>query len=115
LAYKPRLTPLLAQIAHLRANNTITPAWVTVEGSEFIPEQGTVQFELMTGRKAPKGIMKEELERCLQFQETLIGAIRNGRASGEKRDVGTDGREDGDWREEAREGVIREAWGGVAE
>lgn len=58
LAYKFN-TPLLQQIRHLR--QATGQAWVTVDGFEFIPEQGIAQFELMTGRKAPRNRMRAEV------------------------------------------------------
>ncbi len=60
LAYKPLTTPLLRQIRLLRQQTG--QAWVTVDGLEFIPEQGIAQFELMTGRKAPRKRMREEVQ-----------------------------------------------------
>lgn len=73
LAYKPRLTPLLRQFARLRHSGQISQAWVAVEGLEFIPEQGIAQFELMTGRIAPRGTMKRELRERLAAVEELDG------------------------------------------
>jgi shikimate 5-dehydrogenase len=58
LAYKIN-TPLLQQIRRLRQSTG--QAWVTVDGLEFIPEQGIAQFELMTGRKAPRNRMRAEV------------------------------------------------------
>jgi shikimate 5-dehydrogenase len=58
LAYKLD-TPLLQQIRRLRQQTG--QAWVIVDGLEFIPEQGIAQFELMTGRKAPRSRMRAEV------------------------------------------------------
>jgi hypothetical protein len=56
LAYYPLDTPLLKQIRKVR--ETTKQAWVIVDGLEILPEQATAQFELMTGRKAPKTRMR---------------------------------------------------------
>lgn len=56
MAYKPRDTPLLQQIRRLRQQTGV--AWVTVDFLEVLPEQGIAQFELMTGRKAPREVMR---------------------------------------------------------
>ena len=52
MAYLPLNTPLLKQIRKVR-EETKQP-WVIVDGLELLPEQAIAQFELMTGRKAPK-------------------------------------------------------------
>ncbi|KAG0651247.1 Quinate repressor [Hyphodiscus hymeniophilus] len=60
LAYKPRKTPLLSQIEHLRESGR---PWVPVHGLEHLPEQGIASFQLMTGRTAPRHLMRAEVVR----------------------------------------------------
>jgi 3-dehydroquinate dehydratase type I len=71
MAYNPLITPLLKQIARLR-NRTNVP-WVIVDGLEALPEQAIAQFELMTGRKAPRGVMRKEVLRSIRDEEREIG------------------------------------------
>ena len=59
MAYLPLNTPLLKQIRKVR-EETKQP-WVIVDGLELLPEQAIAQFELMTGRKAPKRRMRMEV------------------------------------------------------
>ncbi|EPE25098.1 NAD(P)-binding Rossmann-fold containing protein [Glarea lozoyensis ATCC 20868] len=59
LAYLPLDTPLLKQIRMVREETQ--QAWVIVDGLEVLPEQAIAQFELMTGRKAPKRRMRMEV------------------------------------------------------
>jgi shikimate 5-dehydrogenase len=75
LAYKVN-TPLLQQIRHLR--QTTGQAWVTVDGFEFIPEQGIAQFELMTGRKAPRNRMRTEVVQNYQMMVDQQGDMDMG-------------------------------------
>ncbi|KFY97656.1 hypothetical protein V500_01963, partial [Pseudogymnoascus sp. VKM F-4518 (FW-2643)] len=64
LAYRPLVTPLIKQIQQLRDAGQ---PWVIVDGLEVFPEQGILQFELMTGKRAPRGIMR--LEVLKRYQE----------------------------------------------
>ena len=57
LAYEPLVTPLVAQMHAFREN--ISPSWVVVDGLEVVGEMAIEAFELMTGRMAPKRLMKE--------------------------------------------------------
>jgi shikimate 5-dehydrogenase/shikimate kinase/3-dehydroquinate dehydratase len=59
MAYKPVNTPLVKQMRRVRKTTSVP--WVVVDGIEVLPEQAIAQFELMTGRKAPRGIMRAEI------------------------------------------------------
>ena len=54
------MTPLLQQVQRLREAGQ---PWTIVNGLEILPEQGVVQFELMTGRRAPRQRMHLEILR----------------------------------------------------
>ncbi|CAG7930646.1 unnamed protein product [Penicillium olsonii] len=81
LAYKPLDTPLLRQMRRLRSE-TGRP-WVLSDGLENVTEQGIAQFELMTGRKAPRRLMTYEVLRNYvgdsgRFDEKTIQARLDG-------------------------------------
>ncbi|CAL3967979.1 unnamed protein product [Diplocarpon coronariae] len=59
LAYFPLDTPLLKQIRQVREETK--QSWVIVDGLEVLPEQASAQFELMTGRRAPRRRMRLEV------------------------------------------------------
>lgn len=61
LAYNSLDTPLVRQLRRYR-EETNSP-WVLIDGLEVVAEQGFAQWELMTGRKAPRRLMMTEVLR----------------------------------------------------
>jgi 3-dehydroquinate dehydratase type I len=71
MAYNPLITPLLKQMGKFRQSTGVP--WVIVDGLEALPEQAIAQFELMTGRKAPRGVMRGEVLKSIRDGEREIG------------------------------------------
>ncbi|KAL2819871.1 type I 3-dehydroquinase-domain-containing protein [Aspergillus cavernicola] len=76
-AYKPLDTPLLRQMRRFRSETG--RQWVLVDGLDNVAEQAIAQFEILTGRKAPRRLMTLEALRNYAgehgpFDEKTIGA-----------------------------------------
>ncbi|KAI2640704.1 hypothetical protein GGS26DRAFT_173540 [Hypomontagnella submonticulosa] len=56
LAYEPLITPLVDHIRKIREDGNTS--WVIVDGLEVVGEMAMEAFELMTGRQAPRRLMR---------------------------------------------------------
>jgi shikimate 5-dehydrogenase len=49
--------------------DNMRPSWVVVDGLEVVAEMAIEAFELMTGRMAPKRLMKEVCRKTWEAQQ----------------------------------------------
>lgn len=66
------MTPLVAQMHAFRKG--VSPAWIIVDGLEVVGEMAIEAFELMTGRMAPKRLMKEVGRKTWELQQSHQGS-----------------------------------------
>ena len=63
-------TPFIQQIQQLHV--TTGKPWVVVDGLEVLHEQATAQFEIMTGRKAPRDLMWKALQTAVAHRDGKV-------------------------------------------
>ncbi|KAI6376177.1 hypothetical protein MCOR25_002812 [Pyricularia grisea] len=76
LAYEPLVTPLVAQIRAYQ--QSVSPYWVLVDGLEVVSEMAIEAFELMTGRMAPRRLMKQVCRKAYDQQSRDTSLVSSG-------------------------------------
>lgn len=56
--------------AHANNGNVVSPSWAVVDGLEVVAEMAIEAFELMTGRPAPKRLMREVGRKTWEQQQS---------------------------------------------
>jgi len=56
----------------------VNPAWAVVDGLEVVAEMAIEAFELMTGRMAPKRLMKEVGQKTWEQQQRGLSSSYSG-------------------------------------
>lgn len=65
MAYKPVVTPLVQQMRRWHEKG-----WILMDGLDMLPEQAYAQFELFTGRRAPRKLMRDQVLKHYNEDET---------------------------------------------
>lgn len=71
LAYMPIVTALVTQVQQIQSKG-----WILMDGLDMLPEQAFAQFELFTGRRAPRKLMRDEIFKHYS-EEFVVGAALN--------------------------------------
>ena len=64
---------MVAQMQVFR--DTVSPSWVVVDGLEVVSEMAIEAFELMTGRPAPKRLMKDVCRQAWEQQKRDMSSM----------------------------------------